>query len=200
VPPTRIDGVIGVLKAYTTRVGGGPFATELLDATGEQLQDRGNEFGTTTGRPRRCGWLDLVAAGHARMLSGVDSIALTKLDVLDGLEEIKVCVGYQLDGEIVKTFPSSLDLLEEAEPVYESLPGWQQDTVGSLEFSDLPLAAQDYISYIEGQLGVGVAIVSTGPRREETIVRNDETLSRLTTGGLSEIVAAAAEVEPTSRA
>ena len=200
VPPTKIDGVIGVLKAYTTRVGGGPFATELLDATGEQLRDRGNEFGTTTGRPRRCGWLDLVAAGHSRMLSGVDSVALTKLDVLDELEEIKVCVGYQLDGEVVKAFPSSLDVLERAEPVYESLPGWQQNTVGSLEFSDLPAAAQDYISYIEEQLGAGVGIVSTGPRREETIVRRGETLSRLTAGGLPEIIAGAAEVEPTSGA
>jgi len=134
------------------------------------------------------------------MLSGVDSVALTKLDVLDELEEIKVCVGYQLDGEVVKAFPSSLDVLERAEPVYESLPGWQQNTVGSLEFSDLPAAAQDYISYIEEQLGAGVGIVSTGPRREETIVRRGETLSRLTAGGLPEIIAGAAEVEPTSGA
>ncbi len=200
VPPTKIDGVIGVLKAYTTRVGGGPFATELLDATGEQLRDRGNEFGTTTGRPRRCGWLDLVAAGHARMLSGVDCVALTKLDVLDELEELKICIGYRLDGEVVKTFPSSLDLLERAEPVYENLPGWQQSTVGTLEFSNLPPAAQDYIAYIEKHLGAEVGIVSTGPRREETIVRHQEILSRLTAGGLSEIVAGAAEVEPASEA
>ena len=199
VPPTSIDGVVGVLKAYTTRVGGGPFATELLDETGEQLRERGNEIGTTTGRPRRCGWLDLVAAGHARMLSGVDSIALTKLDVLDELDELEICVGYRLDGEIVRAFPSSLDLLEESEPVYESLPGWKQDTVGTLKFSDLPQAAQDYISFIEEQLGVGVGIVSTGPRREETIVRRDETLSRLTAGGLSEIVEGAAEVKHSTR-
>ena len=199
VPPTGIDGVVGVLKAYTTRVGGGPFATELLDPTGEQLRERGNEFGTTTGRPRRCGWLDLVAAGHARMLSGVDSIALTKLDVLDGLDEIKICVGYRLDAEIVEGFPSSLDLLERTEPVYESLPGWKQNTIGSVKFSDLPQAAQDYISFIEEQLGVGVGIVSTGPRREETIVRRDETLSRLTAGGLSGIVEGAAGVAPSSR-
>ncbi|MGB5391830.1 MAG: adenylosuccinate synthase [Thermoanaerobaculia bacterium] len=199
VPPTSIDGVIGVLKAYTTRVGGGPFATELLDETGEQLRERGNEFGTTTGRPRRCGWLDLVAAGHARMLSGVDSIALTKLDVLDELDEIKICVGYRLDGELVKSFPPSLGVLERAEPVYESLSGWKQNTIGIVKFSDLPQAAQDYISFIEEQLGVGVGIVSTGPRREETIVRRDETLSRLTTGGWSEIVEGAAEVEPSTR-
>ena len=200
VPPTKIDGVIGVLKAYTTRVGGGPFATELLDATGEQLRDRGNEFGTTTGRPRRCGWLDLVAAGHARMLSGVDCIALTKLDVLDGLEEIKVCVGYRIDGEVVKTFPPSLELLDKVEPVYESFSGWTQSTVGTLEFSDLPQAAQQYISFIEEQLSAPVGIVSTGPRREETIVRGGETLSRLTAGGLAEVVEAAAEVEPKPRA
>ena len=198
VPPTRIDGVIGVLKAYTTRVGGGPFATELLDATGEQLRDRGKEFGTTTGRPRRCGWLDLVAAGHARMLSGVDSIALTKLDVLDELDELLVCVGYRLDGEIRRSFPATLDLVERVEPVYESLPGWKQSTVGALQLSDLPRAAQDYIRFIEDYLDAGVGIVSTGPRREETIVRSDETLARLTSGGLAEIVAGAAEGEPTA--
>lgn len=194
VPPTRIDGVIGVLKAYTTRVGGGPFATELLDDSGEQLRERGNEFGTTTGRPRRCGWLDLVAAGHALMLSGVDSIALTKLDVLDELEEIEICVGYRLGGEVVKSFPPTLDLLERIEPVYETLAGWKENTIGTLKFSDLPPAAQEYISFIEEQLGVGVGIVSTGPRREETIVRREETLSRLTAGGLEEIVEGAAAV------
>ncbi len=199
VPPTSIDGVIGVLKAYTTRVGGGPFATELLDSTGEHLRDRGNEVGTTTGRPRRCGWLDLVAAGHARMLSGVDSIALTKLDVLDELEEIQVCVGYRLDGEIVKGFPASLEVVERVDPVYESLPGWKSNTVGALELSDLPQAAQDYISFVEQHLGATVGIVSTGPRREETIVRRDETLSRLTSGGLAAIVEGAAEVEPPAR-
>jgi len=192
VPPTSIDGVIGVLKAYTTRVGGGPFATELEDAMGEHLRERGHEFGTTTGRPRRCGWLDLVAAGHARMLSGVDSIALTKLDVLDELDEIRVCVGYRLEEKIVKSFPASVDLVEKVEPVYESLPGWKQTTVGALLLSDLPEAAQDYISFIEGWLETGVGIVSTGPRREETIVRNEEKLSRLTGGRLSDIVEAAA--------
>jgi adenylosuccinate synthase len=199
VPPTSIDGVIGVLKAYTTRVGGGPFATELLDSTGEQLRDRGNEFGTTTGRPRRCGWLDLVAAGHARMLSGVDCIALTKLDVLDGLEEIKVCTGYRLDGEVLTTFPPSLELLENVEPRYESLPGWSQSTVGTLEFSALPKAAQQYISFVEERLSAPVGIVSTGPRREETIVRRGETLARLTSGGLAEVVQGAEEVEPKPR-
>ena len=199
VPPTSIDGVIGVLKAYTTRVGGGPFATELLDSTGERLRDRGNEFGTTTGRPRRCGWLDLVAAGHARMLSGVDCIALTKLDVLDGLEEIKVCTGYRLDGEVLTTFPPSLELLENVEPRYESLPGWSQSTVGTLEFSALPKAAQQYISFVEERLSAPVGIVSTGPRREETIVRRGETLARLTSGGLAEVVQGAEEVEPKPR-
>ena len=187
VPPTSIDGVIGVLKAYTTRVGGGPFATELLDPTGENLRDRGNEYGTTTGRPRRCGWLDLVAAGHARMLSGVASVALTKLDVLDELDELQVCVGYRLDGEVTESFPPSIELLEQVEPVYESLPGWQRSTVGTLKVSDLPREAQDYVAFIEDRLGASVGIISTGPRREETIVRDDEALSRLTSGRLAEI-------------
>jgi adenylosuccinate synthase len=196
VPPTSIDGVIGVLKAYTTRVGGGPFATELTQTTGEHLRSRGNEFGTTTGRPRRCGWLDLVAADHAHMLSGVDSIALTKLDVLDELDELRICVAYRLEGELLSGFPPSLDLLERVEPVYETLAGWKQSTVGVLGFGDLPRAARDYIRFIEERLATSVGIVSTGPRREETIVREDEALVRLTGGRLRAIVEGAAEDQP----
>jgi adenylosuccinate synthase len=133
------------------------------------------------------------------MLSGVDCIALTKLDVLDGLEEIKVCTGYRLDGEVLTTFPPSLELLEKVEPRYESLPGWSQSTVGTLEFSALPKAAQQYISFVEERLSAPVGIVSTGPRREETIVRRGETLARLTSGGLAEVVQGAEEVEPKPR-
>ncbi len=179
VPPTRITGVIGVLKAYTTRVGGGPFVAELDDATGEYLRDRGNEFGTTTGRPRRCGWLDAVVARHARMISGIGSIALTKLDVLDGLEEIKICVGYRLDGEELSSFPARWEALERAQPVYETFPGWQEATAGVLSFDDLPTNARAYIGTIEKLVGAPVGVVSTGPRREETILRKDPVLSQL---------------------
>jgi len=188
VPPTAIDGVLGVLKAYTTRVGGGPFPTELDDAVGQFLRQRGNEFGTTTGRPRRCGWLDLVAARYARLLNGVDALALTKLDVLDTLEEVKVCVAYSYRGATLRDFPAELDILERATPVYRSLPGWQQDTVGRLELAELPARARDYIALIEETLEAPASLVSTGPRREETLVRQDAVLARLTAGRLSAVL------------
>jgi adenylosuccinate synthase len=187
VPPTKISGVVGILKAYTTRVGGGPFITELTDQTGEFLRSRGNEFGTTTGRPRRCGWLDLVAAGHSRMISGVDTVALTKLDVLDELEEIKICVGYHVGGDILTGFPSDLRLIEQADTVCHTLPGWQQSTVGILDFDDLPTQARDYIAVIEEELGAPVGVVSTGPRRAETIIRPEPKLQELTGGRLETI-------------
>jgi len=185
VPPTAIDGVIGILKAYTTRVGAGPFTTELEDDTGEYLRQRGNEFGTVTGRPRRCGWLDLVAARYAQTLNGVDGIALTKLDVLDELREIKICTGYRLRGEVLHDLPAERAALEDAEPVYDTVPGWQKTTAGALELSDLPPAARDYVARIEDELGAPVLFVSTGPRREETILRHDlPELGRLTSGRL----------------
>lgn len=173
VAPRDIQGVLGVLKAYTSRVGMGPFVSELDDETGEYLRARGNEFGTTTGRPRRCGWLDLVAARYSRRLNGVDAIALTKLDVLDTLEEIPVCVAYRVEGRTVDRFPADIERLEDAEPVLETLPGWNRDTVGTLRFEELPQNAQDYVTYIEDHVGTPVGIVSTGPRREETIVRRE---------------------------
>ncbi len=173
VAPRDIHGVLGVLKAYTSRVGMGPFVSELDNDTGEYLRARGNEFGTTTGRPRRCGWLDLVAARYARRLDGVDAIALTKLDVLDTLEEIPVCVAYRVDGRTLDTFPADIESLEDAEPVLETLPGWQADTVGTLTFDQLPKRAQEYVNYVEQRVGTPVGIVSTGPRREETIVRRE---------------------------
>ncbi|HEX2253068.1 MAG TPA: adenylosuccinate synthase [Thermoanaerobaculia bacterium] len=173
VPPTAIDGVIGILKAYTTRVGGGPFTTELEDETGRFLRKRGNEFGTVTGRPRRCGWLDLVAARYAQMLNGVTGIALTKLDVLDDLDEIKVCTAYRVGGETVTDLPADRAALDTAEPVYETLPGWGTSTVGTLSFEELPPAARDYVRYIEERLGAPAVWISTGPRREETIARRD---------------------------
>jgi adenylosuccinate synthase len=182
VPPGRIDGVLGVLKAYTSRVGEGPFPTELHEATGDFIRERGNEYGTTTGRPRRCGWLDLVAAGYARRLNGVSAIALTKMDVLDTLAEVPVCVAYRIDGEETDRFPSDLAALARAEPVYETLQGWQTDTVGATTFEDLPEAAQHYVRFIEHALRAPVSIVSTGPRREETCIRRDSALRHLTDG------------------
>lgn len=179
VPPTAIDGTIGVLKAYTTRVGGGPFPTELHDETGEYLRRRGNEFGTTTGRPRRCGWLDTVVARHARRLNGTGALALTKLDVLDELDEVRVCTAYELDGREVAAPPADLAALERARPVYRTLPGWRRDTSGILEFEALPEAARDYVRFIEEEVGCRVDLISTGPRREETQVRGGGLLEEL---------------------
>ncbi len=184
VPPAMIDGVIGVLKAYTSRVGEGPFPTELLGELGDFIRGRGTEFGTTTGRPRRCGWLDLVAAGYARRVNGISSIALTKMDVLDTLEEIPVCVAYRIDGEETRQFPADLAALARAEPVYETLPGWQTDTVAATSFEELPTAAQQYVQYIEHALRAPVSIVSTGPRREETCIRRDTVFQTLTSNRL----------------
>jgi len=165
VPPTAIHGSVGVLKAYTTRVGGGPFPTELEGATGEYLRDRGNEFGTTTGRPRRCGWLDVVAARYARRLNGTSAIALTKLDVLDELDEIKVCTAYEVDAR--------------AQPIYETVPGWEHATAGITDLAQLPANAREYIRLIEDLVGAPVDLVSSGPRREETAVREGGALEDL---------------------
>ena len=171
VPPTAIQQVLGVLKAYTTRVGSGPFTTEDHSDAGQYLRDRGQEFGTTTGRPRRCGWLDLVAARYSTRINGVTTIALTKLDVLDTQDEIKVCTGYRHKGEVLENYPASLDTLEEAEPVYKVLKGWKSDTVGVTEFEQLPQEARDYVAYVEQELEAPIGVISTGPRREETILR-----------------------------
>jgi adenylosuccinate synthase len=182
VPPTHLDGVLGVLKAYTTRVGEGPFPTELHDEAGAYLRERGNEFGTTTGRPRRCGWLDLVAARYACEVNGVDTIALTKLDVLDGFDEIKLCVAYRVDGEEIRRFPADAAKLARAEPVLESVPGWTDETAGVLEHDALPAVARDYVARIEAETGAPVSLISTGPRREETIVRDEPRFAALTGG------------------
>jgi adenylosuccinate synthase len=177
IPPGAIDGVLGIVKAYTTRVGGGPFPGELEDEAGERLRQRGNEFGTVTGRPRRCGWFDAVAARYSVRLNGSSAVALTKLDVLDSLAEIPVCVGYRVSGSVVTEFPSCLQTLAKAEPVYEVCKGWQQETVGILEYEKLPAAARDYVSFLEEQIGSRVALISTGPRREETILREGTPLT-----------------------
>jgi adenylosuccinate synthase len=179
LPPNAIGGVLGVLKAYTTRVGGGPLPTEDTGEAGEYLRKRGNEFGTVTGRPRRCGWLDLVAARYSQALNGVDAVALTKLDVLDGFAEIPVCVGYRYRGELLRRFPAEGRALDQAKPEYEALPGWRKSTVGMLDYDELPQAARDYVAFVEDKLEVPMALVSTGPRREETILRDGPPLRQL---------------------
>lgn len=190
VPPTALDGVLGVVKAYTTRVGGGPFVGELQGEEGEFLRSRGNEYGTVTGRPRRCGWFDAVAARYSRRINGAAAVALTKLDVLDHFDQIPICVGYRHRGVVLREFPASLRVQEEAVPVYRVVRGWQQETVGLREWSALPVAARDYVSILEEELGCPVALVSTGPRREETVLRDDPALDRLIGAGRAAVVAA----------
>ncbi len=184
VPPRRLGRVLGVIKAYVTRVGGGPFITELDDAVGEHLRDRGSELGTTTGRPRRCGWFDAVAARYSVMLNGTGALALTKLDVLDELDEIKICTGYRYRGEELRDFPSRLSVLQEAEPIYRTVPGWQQPTAGVLDVCDLPAAARDYVDLLEQEVGAPMGLISTGPRREETILIDRKEMRRLVSGRL----------------
>ncbi|GAB4339558.1 MAG: adenylosuccinate synthase [Calditrichia bacterium] len=171
IPPTKIDSVTGVLKAYTTRVGEGPFPTELLGADGEKLREIGGEFGATTGRPRRCGWFDLVIARYAARINGLTEIALTKLDVLDKFDTIKICTAYKLGGELIEEFPASVSALEECEPVYHQLPGWNSDTSEAREWDDLPANARRYIEFIESALDVPVKIISVGPGRSKTILK-----------------------------
>ncbi|HEX9163437.1 MAG TPA: adenylosuccinate synthase [Thermoanaerobaculia bacterium] len=171
VAPKHIHHVIGVVKAYTTRVGGGAFPTELNDAHGEHLRARGNEFGTVTGRPRRTGWLDLPVVRTSAMLSGLDAIALTKLDVLDEFDEIPVCTAYKVRGETWKTFPAFAVEHRDYQPEYKTMRGWRESTAGMTSYDDLPQAARDYVRYIEDETEVPVSIISTGPRREETIRR-----------------------------
>ncbi len=170
IGPKMIDEVVGIVKAYTTRVGAGPFPTELVDDTGDKLRTMGDEFGATTGRPRRCGWLDLVSLRHVVRINGVDSIAITKLDVLDEFPEIKVCTAYDLKGTVHSEVPLDLSELSQASPIYNSLPGWMSDTTGTTKFEDLPENARKYLNYIADYLGATICIVSTGAKRKETIV------------------------------
>lgn len=173
IPPTAITDVIGITKAYCTRVGNGPFPTELHEEIGEALRKHGSEFGATTGRPRRCGWLDLVALSYAVRLNGLTEIAFTKLDVLDHFEEIQVCTEYEIDGKRTRVFPATCDELNRVKPVYTTLEGWKGETTRDIEtLEELPKAAQAYIAYAETALGVPFRIISTGPKRNETIVRS----------------------------
>jgi adenylosuccinate synthase len=169
VGPTRIDRVMGVVKAYTTRVGGGPFPTELTDATGAELQERGNEFGATTGRPRRCGWFDALLARYATRVNGLTAVAVTKLDVLDDCAEIKICTAYRDGANTLSDMPADAHTLEQCEPVYETLPGWRSATTGVTDHAKLPPAAKRYLARIEELIGARVILISTGSRREETI-------------------------------
>lgn len=172
LPPTAITDVTGIAKAYCTRVGAGPFPTELEDATGEQLRKAGNEFGATTGRPRRCGWLDLFALKYSVMINGIDELVLTKLDVLDAFEEIRLCTGYEVEGRPVKYFPSDCETLEKVTPIYEILPGWKSELATGTSYEQLPPALHNYIARIEEYVGVPVRYLGVGPGREEVIERD----------------------------
>ncbi|MBI3087765.1 MAG: adenylosuccinate synthase [Candidatus Omnitrophica bacterium] len=167
VPPTCIERIIGVAKAYTTRVGEGPFPTEFPPALMEQIRTKGREFGATTGRPRRCGWFDAVIVRHAVQVNGCDSIAVTKLDVLDDMPTIQVCIGYQLGGRRLDEFPSDMSALARCQPVYESLPGWQCETGEAERFEELPTAAQAYLKQLEHLVTVPICLISTGSKREQ---------------------------------
>jgi adenylosuccinate synthase len=170
IGPQLLDYVLGIVKAYTTRVGTGPFPTELADETGAALAKRGNEFGSVTGRPRRCGWLDLPALKRSLQLNGVDGLCITKLDVLDGVGPIRICTEYTANGATLDLLPSGAEAVAECKPVYEELPGWEQSTFGVKRFDDLPPNARAYLRRIEELTGVPIAMVSTGPERDETIL------------------------------
>jgi adenylosuccinate synthase len=170
IGPNLIDYVLGIVKAYTTRVGTGPFPTELTDDVGATLARRGNEFGSVTGRPRRCGWIDVPALRRSFQLNGADGQCITKLDVLDGMREIRICTRYTLDGEPTELIPTGADAVARCQPIYETLPGWTESTVGAKSFAALPAAARAYLERIEALTGVPIAMVSTGADRDETIL------------------------------
>ncbi|MGB7209784.1 MAG: adenylosuccinate synthetase, partial [Pyrinomonadaceae bacterium] len=179
IPPHHITGVLGIVRTYATRVGEGPFPTEMLDAEEDManlIRQRGNEYGSVTKRPRRCGWFDAVATRYAAELNGFDSIALTKLDVLDELNEIKVCIGYEIDGKRSVTFPAVSTDLRKIKPVYESLPGWRSETLGITNFADLPENARKYVEFLSDSVGVEIGLISTGPERDQTIILQDSVM------------------------
>ncbi|MDO9122958.1 MAG: adenylosuccinate synthetase, partial [Deltaproteobacteria bacterium] len=169
IGPTMIDSVIGVAKAYTTRVGEGPFPTELKDQVGERIREKGGEYGATTGRPRRCGWFDAVVVNHAIRINGIQEVAITKLDVLNDFDKVKICVGYRVNGKVLHHVPSHLDTLESSEPIYEELDGWRREVKGSKKISELPVQAQRYLKRIEELTHAKIAMVSVGSERNETI-------------------------------
>ncbi len=170
VPPTRIDGILGVSKAYVTRVGGGPFPSEAHGEMGDRIRQAGNEYGAVTGRPRRCGWFDVPLLRYTAMVNGFDSLLLTKLDVLDEFEEIPVCVAYECEGETVEEMPATRGGIEQLVPVYETMPGWNSVTRGVTDYADLPAKAKDYLKFLEERTGIEVGCVSTGPERNQTLI------------------------------
>jgi adenylosuccinate synthase len=179
IPPHHITGVLGIVRTYATRVGEGPFPTEMLDAEEEManlIRQRGNEYGSVTKRPRRCGWFDAVATKYAAELNGFNSLALTKLDVLDALDEIKVCVGYEIDGEAVESFPAVSQDLGRIKPIYENLKGWKSETLGTTKIEDLPTKAREYVEFLSNSIGVEIGLISTGPERDQTIILQDSVM------------------------
>ncbi len=177
VPPRAINGVLGVAKAYTTRVGEGPLPTELSGALSDRLRESGQEYGASTGRPRRCGWFDAVVVRYSARINGLDALALTKLDVLDGLPEVLLCTGYRTPAGTVTEFPADLRTLAAAEPIYETMPGWTTPTKGATRLEQLPREARQYVERLEAISGVSCAIISTGSDRAETIVRRDSVVA-----------------------
>jgi adenylosuccinate synthase len=178
VPPTRIKHVLGISKAYTTRVGGGPFPTEMPDLEAQEVRERGNEFGAVTGRPRRCGWLDLAVLRYAKMINGIDSLVITKLDVFDTQREIQVCTGYKYKGSAIAEMPALAEDYEKVVPQYKTLPGWCQSTYGLRDAAKLPKTAVDYLRFISDFLQVEIGMISTGPERDATIVPEGTLLAR----------------------
>jgi adenylosuccinate synthase len=177
IPPTRIDGILGIAKAYTTRVGAGPLPSEIGGSLEEEIRKRGAEFGASTGRPRRCGWFDAVVTRYAAIVNGFDSIALTKLDILDLLAEIQICTGYRYKGEVISEFPADLAVAEGCEPVYETMPGWVEPTSGVRDYALLPEGAQNYVARLSELVGCEIGIVSTGPDRLDTILRRSSAVA-----------------------
>jgi adenylosuccinate synthase len=179
IPPHHITGVLGIVRTYATRVGEGPFPTEMLDTEEDManlIRQRGNEYGSVTKRPRRCGWFDAVATKYAAELNGFNSVALTKLDVLDALDEIKVCIGYEIDGERVETFPAVSQDLQRIKPIYKTLEGWKTETLGITKFESLPPKAREYVEFLSNSIKVEIGLISTGPERAQTIILQDSVM------------------------
>ena len=168
IPPTKISSIFGIVKAYTTRVGNGPFPTELNDDDGEKLRKEGAEFGATTGRPRRCGWFDAFLLSYSAMINGVDSVAITKLDVLSSFDKIKVCVGYELNGKFLKSFPADVERLNRVTPVYETLDGWNENITNCKSYDELPEKTKEYLNFISNKANIKLEIISVGPKRRQT--------------------------------
>jgi adenylosuccinate synthase len=179
VPPTIVSGVVGVAKAYITRVGGGPFPTEALDGAGERIRQRGNEFGSVTGRPRRCGWFDIPLTLYSAAVNGIDTLVITKLDVLDEFDNVPVCVAYRRGGEEVREIPATIAEIDQLEPVYECLPGWKAPTFGMTSYDQLPARAKEYLAFLESRAGVEIGCISTGPERTQTIIKPGSRFEKL---------------------